>query len=157
MATDPLYQHQQQFPAPSHFDPAVMDGKHFHHQQQQQHHHQPQHQQPHHPHSHYHQESPVTHTQDQIGWYFVEQYYTTLSREPERLHLYYNKPSQFCFGNEAEKVTVAVGLSVCRHLRPITVFFFLDFYVLVLTFLLGNSISHPIARLPLMQGPRSQR
>ncbi|KZZ88553.1 NTF2 and RRM domain protein [Ascosphaera apis ARSEF 7405] len=111
MATDPLYQHQQQFPAPSHFDPAVMDGKHFHHQQQQQHHHQPQHQQPHHPHSHYHQESPVTHTQDQIGWYFVEQYYTTLSREPERLHLYYNKPSQFCFGNEAEKVTVAVGLS----------------------------------------------
>ncbi|KAI5306741.1 hypothetical protein KEM56_007367 [Ascosphaera pollenicola] len=43
--------------------------------------------------------------------YFVEQYYTTLSREPEKLHLYYNKDSQFCFGNEAEKVTVAVGPS----------------------------------------------
>ncbi|KAI5309524.1 hypothetical protein KEM55_003059 [Ascosphaera atra] len=51
----------------------------------------------------------VQHTQDQIGWYFVEQYYTTLSREPEKLHLYHNKQSQFCFGDEAEKVPVAVG------------------------------------------------
>ncbi|KAI5293920.1 hypothetical protein KEM52_005008 [Ascosphaera acerosa] len=49
------------------------------------------------------------HTQDEIGWCFVEQYYTTLSREPGQLHLYYNKHSRFCFGNEAEKVTVAVG------------------------------------------------
>lgn len=24
---------------------------------------------------------------DQVGWYFVEQYYTTLSRSPEKLHV----------------------------------------------------------------------
>ena len=26
-------------------------------------------------------------TKDEVGWYFVEQYYTTLSRNPERLHV----------------------------------------------------------------------
>ena len=24
---------------------------------------------------------------DEVGWYFVEQYYTTLSKEPERLYV----------------------------------------------------------------------
>lgn len=24
---------------------------------------------------------------DEVGWYFVEQYYTTLSRAPEKLHV----------------------------------------------------------------------
>lgn len=24
---------------------------------------------------------------DEVGWYFVEQYYTTLSKSPERLHV----------------------------------------------------------------------
>ena len=26
---------------------------------------------------------------DEVGWYFVEQYYTTLSRNPEKLHVSY--------------------------------------------------------------------
>ncbi|KAL8919945.1 MAG: hypothetical protein Q9208_006513 [Pyrenodesmia sp. 3 TL-2023] len=40
---------------------------------------------------------------DEVGWYFVEQYYTTLSKNPEKLHLFYNKRSQFVSGVEAEK------------------------------------------------------
>ncbi|EGC46124.1 NTF2 and RRM domain-containing protein [Histoplasma capsulatum var. duboisii H88] len=46
---------------------------------------------------------------DEVGWFFVEQYYTTLSRNPEKLHLFYSRKSQFVSGMEAEKVTVAVG------------------------------------------------
>ncbi|KAM0716166.1 hypothetical protein Q7P37_008680 [Cladosporium fusiforme] len=46
---------------------------------------------------------------DEVGWYFVEQYYTTLSRTPEKLYLYYNKRSQFVSGNETDKVQVCVG------------------------------------------------
>ncbi|KAL8972158.1 MAG: hypothetical protein Q9183_000697 [Haloplaca sp. 2 TL-2023] len=46
---------------------------------------------------------------DEVGWYFVEQYYTTMSKNPEKLHLFYNKRSQFVSGVEAEKVSVSVG------------------------------------------------
>lgn len=49
----------------------------------------------------------------EIGWYFVEQYYTTLSKTPERIHLFYSKKSQLVTGNEAEKVVPAVGSKVC--------------------------------------------
>lgn len=28
-------------------------------------------------------------SKDEVGWYFVEQYYTTLSRSPEKLHVSY--------------------------------------------------------------------
>lgn len=45
----------------------------------------------------------------EVGWYFVEQYYTTLSKQPDRIHLFYNKPSQLVTGIEAEKVLPAVG------------------------------------------------
>lgn len=48
----------------------------------------------------------------EIGWYFVEQYYTTLSKTPERIHLFYNKKSQLISGKEAEKVLPAVGAKV---------------------------------------------
>ncbi|KAL2048509.1 hypothetical protein N7G274_000421 [Stereocaulon virgatum] len=48
-------------------------------------------------------------SKDEVGWYFVEQYYTTLSKNPETLHLFYNKRSQFVSGVEAEKVDVSVG------------------------------------------------
>lgn len=51
-------------------------------------------------------------TKDEVGWFFVEQYYTTLSRSPEKLHLFYSRKSQFVFGVEAEKVPVAVGQKV---------------------------------------------
>ncbi|OAL06070.1 hypothetical protein IQ06DRAFT_290106 [Phaeosphaeriaceae sp. SRC1lsM3a] len=46
---------------------------------------------------------------DEVGWYFVEQYYTTLSKSPERLYLFYNKRSQYVSGVEEEKVNVCVG------------------------------------------------
>lgn len=49
---------------------------------------------------------------DEVGWYFVEQYYTTMSRSPEKLHLFYSRRSQFVFGNEAESVPVVVGQKV---------------------------------------------
>ncbi|KAI9817840.1 MAG: hypothetical protein M1827_000959 [Pycnora praestabilis] len=54
-------------------------------------------------------EGSATIPKDEVGWYFVEQYYTTLSRSPEKLHLFYNKRSQFVSGVEAEKVSVSVG------------------------------------------------
>lgn len=46
---------------------------------------------------------------DEVGWYFVEQYYTTLSKTPDRLFLYYNKRSQFVSGNETDKTQVCLG------------------------------------------------
>lgn len=49
---------------------------------------------------------------DEVGWFFVEQYYTTLSRSPEKLHLFYSRHSKFVSGLEAQKVTVAVGQKV---------------------------------------------
>ena len=69
---------------------------------------------------------------DQVAWYFVEQYYTTMSRTPEKLpvkctfrngkkkkiflltmpQLFYNKHSQFVFGVEDEKVPVCSGKTV---------------------------------------------
>lgn len=48
-------------------------------------------------------------SKDEVGWYFVEQYYTTLSRSPEKLYLFYNKRSQFVSGQETDKVPVCVG------------------------------------------------
>ncbi|KAK8031162.1 NTF2 and RRM domain-containing protein [Apiospora arundinis] len=46
---------------------------------------------------------------DEVAWYFVEQYYTTLSKSPEKLHLFYSKKSQLVYGKEAEVSTVSVG------------------------------------------------
>ncbi|KAH8909496.1 hypothetical protein BR93DRAFT_965592 [Coniochaeta sp. PMI_546] len=46
---------------------------------------------------------------DEVGWYFVEQFYNTLSRSPEKLHLFYGKRSQFVYGVEAEITNVSVG------------------------------------------------
>lgn len=33
------------------------------------------------------QASPGDMSKDEVGWYFVEQYYTTLNKTPERLHV----------------------------------------------------------------------
>ncbi|KAJ5416388.1 hypothetical protein N7491_011290 [Penicillium cf. griseofulvum] len=48
-------------------------------------------------------------SKDEVGWYFVEQYYTTMSRNPDKLHLFYSRRSQLVFGTEAESVPVTVG------------------------------------------------
>lgn len=58
----------------------------------------------------------------EVGWYFVEQYYTTLSKQPDRIHLFYNKPSQLVTGIEAEKVLPAVGQKVCFFRIACTIF-----------------------------------
>lgn len=55
-------------------------------------------------------------SKDEVGWYFVEQYYTNMSRCPEKLHHFYSRRSQFVFGNEAETVPVVVGQKVGRYL-----------------------------------------
>lgn len=52
---------------------------------------------------------------DEVGWYFVEQYYTTMSRSPEKLHLFYSRRSQFVSGIEAESSPVIVGQKVSIH------------------------------------------
>ncbi|KAG9241139.1 hypothetical protein BJ878DRAFT_246949 [Calycina marina] len=54
-------------------------------------------------------------TKDEIGWYFVEQYYTTLSKNPEKLHLFYGKRSQFVSGLEAEVAPVSVGRAAIQE------------------------------------------
>lgn len=54
----------------------------------------------------------------EIGWYFVEQYYTTLSKSPDRIHLFYKKKSQLVTGVEAEKVIPVVGEKVSLS-RPL--------------------------------------
>ena len=51
----------------------------------------------------------------EIGWYFVEQYYTTLSKSPEKIHLFYSKKSQLVTGVEAEKVVPALGTKVSQY------------------------------------------
>jgi len=35
-------------------------------------------------------------TKDEVGWYFVEQYYTTLSKHPEKLHVRCENIKQLC-------------------------------------------------------------
>jgi hypothetical protein len=57
-------------------------------------------------------ESKTDIPKEEVGWFFVEQYYTTLSRSPEKLRLFYSHKSQFVSGVEAEKVPVAVGQKV---------------------------------------------
>lgn len=51
-------------------------------------------------------------SKDEVGWFFVEQFYTTMSRNPDKLHLFYSKRSQLVFGTEAESVPVAIGNKV---------------------------------------------
>lgn len=54
-------------------------------------------------------------SKDEVGWFFVEKYYTTMSRSPEKLPLFYSRRSQFVFGTEAESVPVAVGQKVSKR------------------------------------------
>ncbi|CAL3965000.1 hypothetical protein PZA11_002140 [Diplocarpon coronariae] len=54
-------------------------------------------------------------SKDEVGWYFVEQYYTTLSKSPEKLHLFYGKRSQFVSGLEAEVTSVSVGRAAIQE------------------------------------------
>ncbi|KAI5815384.1 hypothetical protein BZA77DRAFT_85882 [Pyronema omphalodes] len=55
------------------------------------------------------QSTEPTPSKDEIGWYFVEQYYTTLNKTPERVHLFYTKKSTFVWGAEGESLPVSHG------------------------------------------------
>jgi len=54
-------------------------------------------------------------SKDEVGWYFVERYYTTLSDKPDQLHLFYNKKSQFVCGKEATPEPVLVGRNAIQE------------------------------------------
>jgi hypothetical protein len=45
----------------------------------------------------------------EIGWMFVQQYYTFLHKEPERLHNFYGKKSNLIHGYEGETVEPIQG------------------------------------------------
>ncbi|KEY65836.1 hypothetical protein S7711_07217 [Stachybotrys chartarum IBT 7711] len=58
----------------------------------------------------------TTNDKDHIAWLFVEQYYNTLSKTPEKLHLFYDTlRSQFVYGNEDESASVAVGRKAIKE------------------------------------------
>ncbi|KAG4304613.1 hypothetical protein PORY_002006 [Pneumocystis oryctolagi] len=46
---------------------------------------------------------------DEVGWFFVQEYYTFLNREPGRLHCFYTKKSTLIHGNEGENVKSCSG------------------------------------------------
>lgn len=46
----------------------------------------------------------------EIGWQFVQEYYTILNREPQRLHCFYDKgASCMLHGTEGESVSACLG------------------------------------------------
>ena len=62
----------------------------------------------------------------EIGWLFVQEYYTHLNKDPARLHCFYNKKSCFLHGTEGEAAKSYYGQQVCFLLeRTSEVDFFL--------------------------------
>ncbi|KAH6595904.1 hypothetical protein BASA50_005484 [Batrachochytrium salamandrivorans] len=47
----------------------------------------------------------------EVGWLFVQEYYTFLNKDPERLHCFYNKRSVFLHGTEGENIETSHGQS----------------------------------------------
>eukprot|EP00158_Paraphelidium_tribonemae_P004082 Partr_v1_DN26558_c0_g1_i1_m3313 putative GTPase activating protein (SH3 domain) binding protein len=45
----------------------------------------------------------------EVGWQFVQEYYTILNKDPNRLHCFYNKPSSMVHGVEGETVRACHG------------------------------------------------
>ena len=48
----------------------------------------------------------------EVGWLFVQEYYTTLNRDPGNLHCFYNKKSAFLHGTEGETAKHCYGQTV---------------------------------------------
>jgi hypothetical protein len=48
----------------------------------------------------------------EVGWLFVQEYYTILNRDPSRLHCFYNKKSSMSHGLEGEQVKTHCGQTV---------------------------------------------
>ncbi|CAJ0648674.1 12796_t:CDS:2 [Entrophospora sp. SA101] len=45
----------------------------------------------------------------EVGWIFVQEYYTFLHKEPNRLHCFYGQASHFIHGSEGEQVRTLIG------------------------------------------------
>ncbi|KIW02569.1 hypothetical protein, variant [Verruconis gallopava] len=54
-------------------------------------------------------------SKEEVAWYFVESYYNTMSRSPEKLHLFFNKRSQLVSGVEEVKSSIAVGQKAIKE------------------------------------------
>lgn len=54
-------------------------------------------------------------TNDQVGWYFVEQYYTTLSKAPEKLHV---SAAHWCAQEICSHDIALLRQAVAVRLRP---------------------------------------
>ncbi|CCG80867.1 Putative G3BP-like protein [Taphrina deformans PYCC 5710] len=46
---------------------------------------------------------------DEVGWLFVQQYYTMMNKKPGNLHLFYKSKSSFVHGMEGEQVKLSQG------------------------------------------------
>lgn len=55
-----------------------------------------------------------------IGWQFVQEYYTILKNEPQCLHRFYHKKSMMLHGVEGESVTQCYGQSVLPVFHPLS-------------------------------------
>ncbi|KAG5440539.1 hypothetical protein PCK2_000364 [Pneumocystis canis] len=53
----------------------------------------------------------------EVGWFFVQEYYTFLNREPERLHCFYTKKSTFIHGDEGDNVKLCSGQQSIREIH----------------------------------------
>lgn len=53
--------------------------------------------------------SPAVPDKSEVGWLFVQQYYTFLNEQPNKLHLFYTKQSTLCHGVEGESVPSYYG------------------------------------------------
>jgi hypothetical protein len=47
----------------------------------------------------------------EVGWLFVQEYYTFLNKDPSRLHCFYNKKSTLLHGHEGENAVSSFGQS----------------------------------------------
>jgi hypothetical protein len=47
----------------------------------------------------------------EVGWLFVQEYYTFLNKDPSRLHCFYNKKSTLLHGHEGENAVACFGQS----------------------------------------------
>ncbi|KAJ3416495.1 hypothetical protein HDV05_001232 [Chytridiales sp. JEL 0842] len=65
----------------------------------------------------------------EVGWLFVQEYYTFLNKEPQKLHLFYNSKSSFIHGTEGETLETQEGQKAIH--KRITELDFQDCKVLV--------------------------
>ncbi|KAJ3211402.1 hypothetical protein HDU82_005966 [Entophlyctis luteolus] len=55
------------------------------------------------------QSGPSAVNPNEVGWLFVQQYYTFLNKEPKKLHCFFNSKSSFIHGMEGESLEIQQG------------------------------------------------